>query len=50
MKYNISIKKRALKALEKLPNKDYQKVRDAIRELGENPRLSGCLKLTERNI
>ena len=49
MKYNISIKKRALKALEKLPNKDYQKVRDAIRELGDNPRPSGCLKLTGRD-
>lgn len=48
MKYNINIKKRASKVLENLPDGDYQKVRDAIRELGENPRPSGCLKLTGR--
>lgn len=48
MKYNINIKKRASKALEKLPDGDYQKVRDAIRRLAENPRPSGCKKLTGR--
>lgn len=48
MKYNITIKKRASKALEKLPDGDYQKVRDAIRRLGENPRPSGGKKLTGR--
>ncbi len=49
MKYNITIKKRASKTLEKLPDGDYQKVRDAIRKLGENPRPSGCIKLTGRD-
>lgn len=50
MKYNINIKKRASKILENLSNADYQRVRDAIRELGKNPRPSGCLKLTGRDI
>jgi mRNA interferase RelE/StbE len=49
MKYNINIKKRASKALENLSNVDYQRVRDAIRELATTPRPSGCLKLTGRN-
>ena len=46
MSYDITIKKRTSKALANLTNEDYQKVRDAIRELAENPRPSGCLKLT----
>jgi mRNA interferase RelE/StbE len=48
MSYSINIKKRAAKTLAKLSDRDYQKIRDAIRELGENPRPSGCLKLTGR--
>jgi mRNA interferase RelE/StbE len=48
MSYNVTIKKRASKALANLPKDDYQKVRDGIRELAENPRPSGCLKLTGR--
>ncbi|MEN9520368.1 MAG: hypothetical protein RLZZ381_2956 [Cyanobacteriota bacterium] len=41
MSYSINIKKRAAKTLAKLPDRDYQKIRDTIRELGENPRPSG---------
>jgi mRNA interferase RelE/StbE len=41
MSYNITIKKRASKALANLPKDDYQKVRDGIRELAENPTLMG---------
>lgn len=48
MKYNITIKKRASKSLAKLPDGDYQKVRDGIRDLAENPRPFGCKKLTGR--
>lgn len=48
MSYSINIKKRAAKALAKLPDRDYQRIRDTIRELGENPRPSGALKLTGR--
>ena len=49
MNYNLTIKRRASKALAKLPNEDYEKVRDAIRDLAQIPRPSGCLKLTERD-
>lgn len=48
MNYDIILKKRASKALESLPREDYPKVRDAIRELAENPRPNSCLKLTGR--
>lgn len=48
MSYNVTIKKRASKALANLPKDDYRKVRDGIRELAENPRPAGCLKLTGR--
>lgn len=49
MSYSITIKKRAVKALTNLPNKDYQKIRDKIRKLSEDPRPTGCLKLTGRD-
>lgn len=48
MSYQITIKRRASKVLANLPDKDYRKVRDAIRELADNPRPQGCLKLTGR--
>jgi mRNA interferase RelE/StbE len=48
MNYSLTIKKRASKALAKLPNEDYEQVRDAIRDLAKTPRPSGCLKLTGR--
>ena len=48
MSYEIVIKRRASKVLANLPNKDYQKIRDAIRELADHPRPQGCLKLTGR--
>ena len=48
MSYRISVLRRALKELEQLPQKHYQRVRDAIRHLASNPRPIGCLKLTGR--
>ncbi len=48
MNYDITIKRPAAKALANLTDENYQKVRDAIRELAQNPRPSGCLKLTGR--
>jgi mRNA interferase RelE/StbE len=41
MSYTITIKKRASKALENLSQDGYQKVRDGIRALAENPRPPG---------
>jgi mRNA interferase RelE/StbE len=48
MSYTIAIKKRASNALENLPKDGYQKIRDGIRALAENPKPPGCLKLTGR--
>ena len=45
MSYRVVILKRAAKRLAKLPQKDYQKVKIAIRDLARNPRPQGYLKL-----
>ncbi|MDX2255413.1 MAG: type II toxin-antitoxin system RelE/ParE family toxin [Pseudanabaenaceae cyanobacterium bins.39] len=49
MNYSITVKKTVSKTLANLQNEDYQRVRDVIRGLAENPRPSGCLKLTGRD-
>ncbi len=48
MSYEISILRRAQKELAKLPQRDYQKVGDAIGNLAANPRPTGCKKLKGR--
>ncbi len=48
MSYEISILRRAQKELAKLPQRDYQKVFDAISSLTSNPRPTGCKKLKGR--
>ena len=45
MSYKVEILKRAAKRLAKLPSKDYQKIKNAIRDLAINPRPQGYLKL-----
>ena len=37
MPYAVFILRRAQRELSRLPNLDYERVRDAIRELGDNP-------------
>ena len=49
MNYSITIKKVASKALANLPKDDYQRVKNLIGGLSENPRPTGCLKLTGRD-
>jgi mRNA interferase RelE/StbE len=49
MTYSISILRRAQKSLGKLPRSNYEKVRDAIANLADNPRPIGCKKLTGRS-
>jgi mRNA interferase RelE/StbE len=49
MSYDITVKKSVSKTLANLQNEDYQRIRDVIRGLAENPRPSGCLKLTGRD-
>ncbi|GAA6616793.1 type II toxin-antitoxin system RelE family toxin [Scytonema sp. NUACC26] len=48
MSYTIIILRRAQKELQDLPVEIYERVRDDIRALTENPRPPSCLKLTNR--
>lgn len=45
MSYQIIIKKKALKEIERLPKIYVPKVRDSIDQLAEDPYPSGCRKL-----
>ncbi len=49
MNYIVTVKKTVSKTLANLQNEDYERIRDVIRGLAENPRPSGCLKLTGRD-
>ena len=49
MSYTVTILAPAAKALDKLPRRVVERVRDAIRALGTNPRPPGCLKLGGRS-
>lgn len=48
MSYEVFILRRAQKELADLPKTDYERLRDAVAALAENPRPSGCKKLTVR--
>ncbi len=48
MSYTISILRSAQKELEDLPADAYERIRDDINALADDPRPSGCLKLTNR--
>jgi mRNA interferase RelE/StbE len=48
MSYAVLILRRAQKELADLPKADYERVRDALAALAENPRPTGCKKLTGR--
>jgi mRNA interferase RelE/StbE len=48
MTYAITILRRAQRELQRLPHEDYERVREAIRALAQNPRPPGCLALTGR--
>ncbi len=47
-KYNILIKPSAAKALKRIPQKYIQKIVQKIQSLADNPRPSGCEKLTNQ--
>ena len=49
MAYRLTIKKRAIKALSKIKEPYYTKIKQAIYSLGENPRPTGCKKLKGRD-
>ncbi|WP_111629137.1 type II toxin-antitoxin system RelE family toxin [Larkinella arboricola] len=46
--YQLQISNRVTKALEKLPDEVYIRLREAIKALADNPRPSGCKKLKGR--
>ncbi len=48
MSYELLILRRARKELADLPKVDYERMRDAIAALAENPRPTGCKKLVGR--
>jgi mRNA interferase RelE/StbE len=47
--YTVVIGRRAQASLGGLPARDDARIRDAMRELRDNPRPSGCRKLTGRD-
>ncbi|MCH7640257.1 MAG: type II toxin-antitoxin system RelE/ParE family toxin [Bacteroidetes bacterium] len=49
MSYRVEILRRAEKSLRKLPRHEFERVRDAIRALGDDPRPVGCKKLVGRD-
>jgi len=49
MPYQITIKKRAVKALKKVNEPYYSNIKEAIYQLADNPRPKGCKKLKGRD-
>ncbi len=49
MSYQVNILRQSQKALGNLPQEDYERVRDSILKLAQQPRPSGCLKLSRRD-
>jgi len=48
MSYEVLILRRAQKELADLPKADYERVRNEVAALAENPRPAGCKKLVGR--
>jgi mRNA interferase RelE/StbE len=48
MPYQLTIRPRAIKVLEKLNEPDYSAIKKAIYNLADNPRPAGCKKLKGR--
>ena len=46
--FSLLILPRAQKELARLPEREFERIRDAIRSLAELPRPPGCLKLSGR--
>jgi mRNA interferase RelE/StbE len=49
MTYQVTIKRSAIKALEKINDPDYTKIKSAISDLANNPRPQGYKKLKGRD-
>jgi mRNA interferase RelE/StbE len=50
MAYNVSLKKRAIKALEKIKEPYYFNIKEAIYSLADNPRPIGYKNLKEETV
>ena len=48
MIYAVGFLRKVQKELADLPSADYERVRDAVGRLADNPRPPGCIKLTGR--
>lgn len=48
MSYSIQILRRAQKELSQLPKQKYERIKDAVQSLSDEPRPQGCKKLTGR--
>lgn len=49
MPYNVTLKKRAIKALTKINEPYYSNIKEAIYDLSNDPRPKGCKKLKGRD-
>jgi mRNA interferase RelE/StbE len=48
MGYSIGILRRAQKELAQLPKQEYERIKEAIKNLSRDPRPAGCKKLSGR--
>ena len=48
MSYSIGILRRAQKELAQLPKHEYERIKEAIKNLSQEPRPAGCKKLSGR--
>jgi mRNA interferase RelE/StbE len=48
MTYSIQILRRAQKELAQLPKQEYERIKEAVKNLSQDPRPQGCKKLTGR--
>jgi mRNA interferase RelE/StbE len=48
MSYSIGILRRAQKELAQLPKQEYERIKEAIKSLTQDPRPAGCKKLSGR--
>jgi len=49
VKYTLLMLRRAQKGLAELPKSDFERMRDALEDLAEDPRPVGCKRLTGRS-
>ena len=48
MSYSIQVLRRAQKELAQLPKQEYERIKEVVQNLSQDPRPQGCKKLTGR--